>query len=52
MSKSVSELNQMAQEVANKIGFISQELLQKVYDLAHSEDAAANAAAETPSTDA
>jgi len=49
MSKSVSELNQMCQEVANKIGFISQELLQKVYDLAHSEDAAT---AETTSTDA
>lgn len=41
MSKSVAELNQIAQEIANKIGHISQELLLEVYALVHKEDAAA-----------
>jgi len=34
----LAELNQKAQEIANKLGHISQELLLKIHALAHSED--------------
>jgi len=43
----LAELNNLAQEIANKLGHISQELLIQIHTLAHSEDSA-----PTPSTDA
>ena len=49
MSKSVAELNQIAQEIANKLGHISQELLFEVHALVHKEDAAE---VEAPKSDA
>ena len=48
MSLSVAQLNQIAQEIANKIGHISQELLLEVHALVHKEDAVA----PTPETTA
>ena len=38
MTYTVAELNKMAQDLANKSGHISIELLQEVYALAHSQD--------------
>lgn len=53
MSKSVAELNQLAQEVANAIGHCSQELLEEIHAMLHKKDAAASEpATATPSTDA
>ena len=59
MSLSVAQLNTIAQEIANKIGHISQELLLEVHALVHKDEAVAPtpeaASAETavaPSTNA
>ena len=49
MSKSVAELNQIAQEIANRLGHISQELLLEIHAIVHKE---APAAAATQQNDA
>ena len=40
MSKSLAELNEIAQAIANKLGHIDQELLFEIHRLVHIEDVA------------
>jgi len=42
----LAELNNLAQEIANKLGHISQDLLKKIHELAHSEESKTPTAAE------